>query len=240
MLRDNGNYWESQVSDGFLLDKRNGANHPERQFVKEWVKKNYPNKSPKVIDIPCGIGSDLDTFEGCAVMAIDKTEKCLELLKFSLKPEQNVTTSLADIRSIPMEDAQADIVYARAIFEHLPSMDDVALAMKECVRLTKKHVIFSFYLPFGSHRVIDNGTFFENTYSREAIIQAINESGVSRFETVSIPKDEEYDGEYTLFICEVSPAPTVDTPKEVVSEPEKADEVAEPAKPKRGRKKKEV
>lgn len=238
MLRDNGTYWDSSVDEGFLLDPRNGFNHPERQFVKKWIADTF-KEAPHVLDVPCGIGSDMDALSGCKVTAVDKTPKCLELLK---KKHPEVETVHADIRSIPLEDAYADVVYARAIFEHLTSVEDVQIAMKECLRLAKKYVIYSFYLPFESRDIIrDHGPFFENSYSRDTILRILAEIGIEKYEFISIPQHPDFDGTYTLVIASLGDiAPVSHTPPQAEAPKEDAPVHAEPEKKRRGRPAKKV
>jgi len=209
LLENNGNYWDHCEAD-FLHDPANGSEHPERKYVRELIKELYPSKKPTLLDIPCGSGVDIQVLKDVSIVTgADKTPHMLELVTKHL-PETN--TLLTDIREINANDNAFDVVYARAIFEHLPSIEDVALAMKECFRVAKHQAIYSFYLPLTAYQVKNHGEFYENTYSMgqiESILELLCESWNVR----CIEQEPGFTGAYTVFTALKLPN-TTEPPKE--------------------------
>lgn len=205
-LRDNGTVWTSfppEASEGFLEQAEYGREHPSRKAVEAFLKRisggvetkpkrGRPKKGEletaslataklSVLDIPCGSGVEYPMLSAvCDYAGMDKTPNLVEAIKRKF-PE--VDARLGDIRSIPLEDNSFDVVYARAIFEHLCDMQDVKIAMQECLRVAKKYAIFSFYLPLIDDTKIKwNGAYFENLYSEKEVLAAIESLGAKSVE----------------------------------------------------------
>lgn len=184
MLRDNGKIWETyglEEAKNFLQEKDLGKDHPSRIFIRDWIKGTF-NGKPSLLDIPCGSGVDYEVLKDvCTYTGMDRTQIILDAAKANYK---SIKVKQGEIRQIPLEDNSFDIVQARAIFEHLPSIQDVDLAMKECFRVAKEYCIFSFFLPLKDEtRIVWNGEFFNNVYSNreiEWILNSLNATSIKR------------------------------------------------------------
>lgn len=197
-LASNGTFWDSVPNvEFFLWDKRNGPDHPERQFMQKYLMENYPEK-PTMLDIPSGAGVDYFTLRELAdITMADKTQLMIDTAKAKFPDAE---TKLLDIRLMDkLADNSFDIVYARAIFEHLPTMVDVAMAMQECFRVAKKEVLYSFYAPFVERPEINfNGDFFENRHSAEEINIVLADIPFMAKKVFEIPGHVDFDGIYTI------------------------------------------
>lgn len=182
MLKDNGSVWDD-FNDTFLWGQGLGPNHPSRQAVKDWIVSKKFKSKPTFLDVACGMGVDHDVLSPyVSYSAADKTDKMVSVMK-----AKGVEIVKADIRELPFKDNEFDIVQARAIFEHLPDVDEVFLAMKECLRVSKKYCVFSFFLPLEEQETIawtDN--FFNNTYCKSDIETFLTDNS-SKFELQHVP-----------------------------------------------------
>lgn len=197
-LESNGTFWDSVPNvEFFLWDKRNGPDHPERVFMREYIRENYPENAT-LLDIPSGAGVDYFILREVAnVTVADKTQAMLDTVKNKFPGVEN---KLLDIRLMDkLPDNSFDVVYARAIFEHLPTITDVAMAMQECFRVAKKEVLYSFYLPFAQKTEINfNGNFFENKYTAENINVILADIPYEQKTVHEIPPSADFDGVYTI------------------------------------------
>lgn len=188
-LRDNGNFWDGfsiEEAKGFLWQHDVGADHPSRKAAQEGIRKHFKG-AKTLLEVPCASGAEYEALAKSWVLTcMDRTTVMLSALK-SRYPEAQLLQG--DIREIPAKDKTFDVVYARAIFEHLPSMEDVALAMKECVRVSKMGAVFSFFIPpKGEQRIDWNGVYFNNAYNISDVEAAISAAGAKSFvkEDVSV------------------------------------------------------
>ncbi len=202
-LRDNGNFWDGfSVEDakGFLWQHEVGREHPSRKAAQDGIKAHFP-KAKTLLEVPCASGAEYeDLAKRWVLTCMDRTTPMLAALK-SRYPEAQVLQG--DIREIPAKDGAFDVAYARAIFEHLPSIEDVALAMKECLRVSKMGAVFSFFLPPAKDASIAwNGSFFNNTYALADVEAAILASGAKSFakEDVSVEGTPFVDGATVFFV----------------------------------------
>lgn len=201
-LKSNGNFWSSlgkEECKNFLAGQQVGSHHPSRLAVKEFLTKKKLRKGSSLLEIPCGSGTEYTLLsEKFAYTGMDKTPELIQAFKERVP---DVDVRLGDIREIPEKDNAFDIVYARAIFEHLCDESDVEQAMKECFRVAKKIAVFSFYLPLGKDTAINwNGHFFENRYSREFVDRVISSLGAQSVEEefVNVEGTDFLDS-YTIF-----------------------------------------
>lgn len=182
-LTDNGRVWENmpvKAAQGFLWGPGYGQQHPSRIAVKNWLQKHYTGAKvkPTLLDIPSGSGVDFGLLvELVEYTGSDRTASVLGALRENIP---GVRAFESDIREIKQEDKTYDIVLARAIFEHLPNIKDVEMAMKECVRVAKTHCIFSFFIPLSEKdELIDwNGQYFNNQYTKKDIEGILKKLGL--------------------------------------------------------------
>lgn len=204
-IRNNGEVWSSfklEEAKSFLEGEGLGVKHPSRLAMVEFLNKVKAKKTWKILDLPCGAGVEYPLLSSvCAYTGMDKTLVLVEALKAKY-PDADV--KLGDIRAIPCEDNSYDIVYARAIFEHLCDMNDVRQAMKECYRVAKKYAVFSFYLPLVDVTNIRwNGSYFENLYAESEVLEAIKSLGAKNFERVFVDvTGTEFKDSYHMFFVE--------------------------------------
>lgn len=209
-LKENGRVWELMPitsAQQFLWGKGYGPEHPSRLAVRDWIKKTYKASGakhssvilkPSLLDVPSGSGVDFKLLgELVDYTGMDRTPGIVDALKANFPEVKTVT---GDIRAIPLPDKSFDIVLARAIFEHLPDKEDMELAMKECVRVAKKHVIFSFFIPLQeTEHIAWDGQYFNNQYARkdvEAILGRLGGTWTHEFIDV---KGTEHVDSYDIF-----------------------------------------
>ena len=200
MLRDNGTVWDSFSREGakkFLWGDKFGVDHPSRTAVRDWIKKNYPEK-PTLLDIPCGAGVDVEVLKDIVEYhGMDKTKVFMATFR-DMFPD--LKASIGDIREIPCKDEAFDIVYARAIFEHLCDVEDTRLAMKECFRVAKEACIFSFFVPLSNKETIDwNGKYYRNIYKKQDIIDIIDDLEPESVEHQFVEVDDKFEDSYDIF-----------------------------------------
>lgn len=176
-LKDNGNLWSrfsKEEAKTFLQGEGFGKMHPSRLFVRGIIEKIGRGKS--LLDVPCGSGVDYEVLgDICSYTGLDKTKVLTE----AVSEHYGVPTVIGDIRNMPLGDGSVDIVLARAIFEHLPSLEDTKMAIDECIRVAKEHVILAFYIPLGNETKINwNGYYYENRYSMADIKAILDLSGL--------------------------------------------------------------
>jgi SAM-dependent methyltransferase len=183
MLKDNGTVWDGCPRD-FLRGEGLGTGHPSRKAVKEWVLKTYQGEKPSFLDAACGMGVDSEVLSGIVeYTGMDKTENMVSFLK-----ENGISVVKGDVRQMPFKDGEFDIVQARAIFEHLPDIEEVTTAMSECIRVARRHCVFSFFIPPAEEEHIDwNGSFYNNTYKRDEIEEYLTSTGL-KWEKMHVPR----------------------------------------------------
>lgn len=208
-LTSNGNYWDSYTLEdarGFLWGESVGPAHPSRLAAQKGLQKLMAaTKGTKsILEVPCAAGAEYEALQALGdLTCMDRTPVMLNALK---KRYPEAKTIQGDIREIPVKDGAFDWVYARAIFEHLPSMTDVKLAMGECLRVSREGCVFSFFLPPGDHEEIDwNSQFFNNRYRISDVLHALSELGakVLSVENVSVEGTPYLDDGLIIYVKKV-------------------------------------
>jgi ubiquinone/menaquinone biosynthesis C-methylase UbiE len=201
-LKDNGNVWTTfppEAAEQFLEGAEFGKDHPSRIAVKAFLTKVAAKKTWKLLDIPSGCAVDYPNLKDTIVYhAMDKTTNLIDAVKAKYP---DVPATLGDIRNIPAKDNEYEVVQARAIFEHLCDEEDVALAMKECLRVASKYAIFAFYLPLVDKTLIRwNGAYYENLYSAKAIRAIVESLGAKKVEEEFVDvSGKPFTDSYTIF-----------------------------------------
>ncbi|MFH1722905.1 MAG: class I SAM-dependent methyltransferase [Candidatus Altiarchaeota archaeon] len=106
------------------------------------MKKKYPKKNPRLLEIGVGMGTDLQLFSenGFDVSGIDLTEKAIVTSKarFSMYGlDSNLMTGNAE--QLTFEDDSFDIVYSFGVLHHTP---DIIKACHEIHRVLKPEGTF--------------------------------------------------------------------------------------------------
>lgn len=214
MLKDNGTYWESynlNSAKDFLWDAKNGESHPERVVFTNWLKdyiKEYDK--PSFLDAACGSGIDYAVLKDLVdYTGYDRTQVMLDALKAKY-PEAKVVNG--EIRQLPFKDNSFDIVHARAIFEHLPGLEDSKIAIDELYRVAKNVLVLVFYLPLEKETKINwNTVFYENRYGHDDIMNILNGLG-GKVTEINVPFDDKFLGTYTIFTITKCATPFVVSP----------------------------
>jgi len=156
------NWWQKRSLKGlwnFLRGDVQGLNHPARQ----WAKKYLAGKT--VLDVGCGAGVDYELLKDvCEYTGLDVTPKMIELCKQNFP--QGVWIN-SDLRSMPFSDKLFDVVYCRAVLEHL---DDYRAAIDEMKRVGRSVVIVLFHPIAEREHIekIDDNTW-NNTYDKRLV-----------------------------------------------------------------------
>lgn len=100
------NYWESFYS------KQNAEFAPS--LFAEYVVKNVPVSSKKLIELGCGNGRDATCFaqNGYNVLAVDQCTTEIEMLQNRYSQAQNLQFVCGDFTNLPKNN-QYDVVYSR-------------------------------------------------------------------------------------------------------------------------------
>lgn len=194
------NYWDSlskEQAENFLWSYELGIEHPSRIEVLKWIKKNFKDSTPSLLDIPCGSGVDAHVLgEVCNYTGADNSLRMIDAFtrRFPL-----VSVKQADILELPFAKNEFAIVLARAIFEHLADLREVEQAMRECYRVAWKACIFSFYKPLGDEEVLmDCGTHYDNKYAKKDIEKIIKALKPKKLECKHVSAGE-YTDDYDIY-----------------------------------------
>lgn len=192
MPRDNGKFWEDYTLEDakqFLWSESVGSKHPSRLAAQRFLANAGKNGPISILEVPCAAGAEYEALSKFGdLTCMDRTPVMLRALQ-ERYPEAK--TLEGDIRCIPLEEGQFDWVYARAIFEHLPGIEDVHEAMRDCLRVSKKGCIFSFFIPPEDQEIIAwNGSFFNNTYALKDIMRVLQNCGVKEISTEKVSVKE--------------------------------------------------
>jgi SAM-dependent methyltransferase len=109
-----------------------------------------------VLDVPCGYGRFGEAlskisryrlqFDRSAAMAARAAQGAEER-------DDNVSTVICDIRSLPLADSSVDLVLCMRLLHHVPSVDDRAALLAELERVSRESVVVSYYGSNPLHRV---------------------------------------------------------------------------------------
>jgi ubiquinone/menaquinone biosynthesis C-methylase UbiE len=141
------NYWEKHLPQTWYSNKELYSN----EFFLDLEKKRYQKyyrylksvvefdkfSGKKVIEIGCGIGTDLIQFarSGAIVTGIDLTDEAITITKKRFEfAELNAELMTADAENLPFGDNTFDCVYSFGVFHHTP---DTQKAINEAYRVLK-------------------------------------------------------------------------------------------------------
>ena len=99
-----------------------------------------------IVDIPCGNGRFFEIFSKAKRFSMaDYSINMLKAAEEKLGTHENVRLIEADISSIPLPDASAELCFCMRLFHHMKN-DQVRLAaLNELARVSNKYVALSFY-----------------------------------------------------------------------------------------------
>ncbi len=99
----------------------------------------YAKSGDRILDLGCGNGRLYQLFEKdkekkLTYVGVDFSE---ELLKSAHERHPSIEFRLGDLREIPAQNEEFDIVYCLAAFHHLPTDEDRARSLREVARVLK-------------------------------------------------------------------------------------------------------
>ncbi|HKY23752.1 MAG TPA: class I SAM-dependent methyltransferase [Gaiella sp.] len=103
-----------------------GDGFDARDIVLDELRQLRP---ARILEVGCGWGELAERMAvelGCAVVAIDQSERMVELAT-----ERGVDAQVADVQALPFEDAEFDVVVAAWMLYHVADLDR---ALAECER----------------------------------------------------------------------------------------------------------
>lgn len=100
------------------------------------------------LDLPCGTGRLSRTLLGFSDTIIlgDSSQAMLDVASEELS-DPRVRCELMDAESINLPDASVDLIFCHRFLYHVYSKSRRARMLKEMVRVTRRHVILSYYPP---------------------------------------------------------------------------------------------
>jgi len=173
-------YWQKWTKNGlwrFLRKKGEGLDQESRI----WAKKNI--KADNFLDCGCGAGVDYENLKDNVkeYIGIDKTPKMIELCNENFTGGKWIE---GDIENIPFGNDVFDVVYCRAVLEHLP---DYKKAIDEMKRVAKNKVIILLFNKLGRRKKVklDDKTY-NNTYDKRIVKYLGENTEVINLETYNI------------------------------------------------------
>jgi ubiquinone/menaquinone biosynthesis C-methylase UbiE len=99
-----------------------------------------------IVDVPCGNGRFCEVFSKADKLTmVDYSTNMLKVAEERFHTKKNIRFLQADITSIPLPDASADLCFCMRLFQHMKT-DKVRLsALNELARISSKYVALSFY-----------------------------------------------------------------------------------------------
>ncbi|MBD3311306.1 MAG: methyltransferase domain-containing protein [Candidatus Magasanikbacteria bacterium] len=109
-----------------------------RKFIWDDLKSlvKYSKDGYRVLDLGCGSGRLYQLFADLSIdyVGVDQSEKQLENAR---KKYPSGKFIMAEMRSLPFEDSEFDVIYCIATFHHLPSRVSRLDALREMKRVLK-------------------------------------------------------------------------------------------------------
>lgn len=170
--------WEKSGGDGGQLgDGRN--KHPGRDIYARFILEN----SSSVLDVGCGFCMDHPRFSSIQYSGVDVTHNFLVKAKSMFRA--NVVWGSAT--NLPFSDCLFDSVYESGMLEHLPP-EMWRRVILEMFRVARKQVLLIFFVtPSKSkttYQMAHYGTFWENEYGENDIVNYLKILGAERVEVV--------------------------------------------------------
>lgn len=191
--------WEqlwSEKAYGELMKKRALGKEPEMEQIKQLarlVRKVYM-PGMKVLDVGCGVGHFYPPLkkidENISYVGVDVSEHYLKLAKKIFAGEKNVKMSRDDIFDLKFKDGSFDIVICYMVLPFIPNWKK---AVKELVRVTKKHLFirlllsdFTYIIKIYKKGHAENAPYeFYNIYSEGEFVDQLKASGAGTVEVLA-------------------------------------------------------
>ena len=157
-------WWDDNVEIEVFKRWVKGVNATSRKFVRGYIfNKGYRI----VLDVGAGICEDYYGFLELGGLvhyeAVDFTKKFVEACKIT-----GIHVQLAQVDNLPFPEMIFDVSYCRHVLEHLPYYED---ALTEMIRVAKKEVIVTFFLPPHDEddRMLFGNGLHSNIYNRKKL-----------------------------------------------------------------------
>lgn len=140
--KDTGLLWAGEFGDEYI--KRN-SNLPPRDQFWNMIAHRYRGVE-SVLECGCNIGHNLryikQAYPRADLFGMDVNDNALAIMRVQVP---GVTAIEGDIRDIPLDDRQFDLVFSIGVLIHLTNDDDLASGIKEMFRVSNKYVLISEY-----------------------------------------------------------------------------------------------
>jgi SAM-dependent methyltransferase len=156
------NWWERNLPNrmGEFLGWLGGPDAASRVVARKMI-----GDCDSILDVACGPGVEFtrwgDRWTGC--------DTCKALIDHAAK--NGITVEYGDAEDLPYEDGSYEVVYARHVWEHLPTFKK---ALAEAMRVARRKVVHVFFRPPAQTQLLGmvDGEH-ENIYARKDIERAI-------------------------------------------------------------------
>lgn len=149
------NSWDNRSERSVMTyrSKKKGVDVPVRIAMRDLIVQllDHLDRIPRVLECACGPGAEYEGFKKYRIpiqyTGIDISEMRLDIARRDF-PEADFR--VGDIRDLhQFAGGEFDLVYCKAVLEHLPSFFDVAYALHSMARVSSEFVAPIFFLPPG-------------------------------------------------------------------------------------------
>jgi SAM-dependent methyltransferase len=164
----------SYYEDYFFFEQDNWWFVSRRRILLVLLRKLLPKPGNlKILDAGCGTGINLSYLaEFGQVTGVDDSE---EAIRFCRR-RGNASVVAADLRALPLADAQFDLITALDVLEHI---DDDAVAIKNLVRVTKRggHLLITVPAFPGLWSEHDEINYHKRRYRKDELRRLVEDAG---------------------------------------------------------------
>jgi ubiquinone/menaquinone biosynthesis C-methylase UbiE len=193
--------WEQLWSEkeyGELMKRRALGQEPEMEQIKQLTKlvRGVYKPGMKVLDVGCGAGHFYPSLrkidKNISYVGVDISENYLKLARKIFAGEKNVKIGKEDIFGLKFKDGSFDIVICYMVLPFIPNWRK---AVKELVRVTKRHLFirlllsdFTYIVKIYKKRHAENAPYeYYNIYSEKEFVNQLKAAGARK---VKILEDE--------------------------------------------------
>lgn len=183
--------WEKLWSEkeyGELMKRRALGQEPEMEQIKQLTKlvRKVYRPGMKVLDVGCGVGHFYPSLKkidkNISYVGVDVSERYLKLARRIFAGEKNVKLGKEDIFDMKFKDGSFDIVICYMVLPFIPNWRN---AVKELVRVTKKHLFIRLLLSdytyiiqiYKKGHAEDAPYEYYNIYSEKEFVDQLKASG---------------------------------------------------------------